>query len=57
MTFQPRKVLTPAQMGAVDRATIEAGIPGIVLMENAALAAADVASSMLGPGRREVLIL
>ena len=24
------------QMGAVDRATIEAGIPGIVLMENAA---------------------
>ena len=36
MKAQPRKVLTPAQMGAVDRATIEAGIPGIVLMENAA---------------------
>ncbi|MDE3196417.1 MAG: NAD(P)H-hydrate dehydratase [Acidobacteriota bacterium] len=36
MTPHPRKVLTPAQMGAVDRATIEAGIPGIILMENAA---------------------
>jgi hydroxyethylthiazole kinase-like uncharacterized protein yjeF len=33
---QPRKVLTPHEMGEVDRATIEAGIPGIVLMENAA---------------------
>ena len=32
----PRKVLTAAQMGAVDRATMDAGIPGIVLMENAA---------------------
>jgi len=36
MKAQPRKVLTPAQMGAVDKATIEAGIPGIILMENAA---------------------
>jgi len=34
--IHPRKVLTTQQMGAVDRATIEAGIPGIVLMENAA---------------------
>lgn len=32
----PMKVLTPAEMGAVDRATIAAGIPGIILMENAA---------------------
>src|SRR3954452_22451317 len=32
----PRKVLTPREMGEVDRATIEAGIPGIILMENAA---------------------
>jgi hydroxyethylthiazole kinase-like uncharacterized protein yjeF len=32
----PRKVLTPAQMNAVDRATIDAGIPGIILMETAA---------------------
>jgi ADP-dependent NAD(P)H-hydrate dehydratase / NAD(P)H-hydrate epimerase len=29
------KVLTAAQMGEVDRRTIEAGIPGAVLMENA----------------------
>jgi NAD(P)H-hydrate epimerase len=29
-------VLTVAEMNAVDRATIEAGIPGIILMENAA---------------------
>ena len=36
MNTQPRKVLTPGEMGQVDRATIEAGIPGIVLMENAA---------------------
>ena len=36
MMVNPRKVLTPRQMGEVDRATIEAGIPGIVLMENAA---------------------
>ena len=32
----PQKVLTAAQMNAVDRATIDAGIPGIILMENAA---------------------
>ena len=30
------KVLTTAQMREVDRHTIEMGIPGIVLMENAA---------------------
>jgi len=29
------KVLTPAEMREVDQATIEAGIPGLVLMENA----------------------
>lgn len=31
------KVLTAAQMRAVDRQTIERGVPGIVLMENAGL--------------------
>jgi hydroxyethylthiazole kinase-like uncharacterized protein yjeF len=36
MTHPPRKVLTPLQMGEVDRATIAAGIPGLILMENAA---------------------
>ena len=34
--IHPRKVLTTQQMAEVDRATIEAGIAGIVLMENAA---------------------
>jgi len=34
--MNPRKVLTPQQMGEVDAATIAAGIPGIILMENAA---------------------
>jgi NAD(P)H-hydrate epimerase len=29
------KVLTAAEMREVDRLTIEAGIPGLVLMENA----------------------
>lgn len=29
------KVLTAAQMRSVDRQTIERGVPGIVLMENA----------------------
>ncbi len=33
---RPQRVLTPLQMGAVDEATIAAGIPGLVLMENAA---------------------
>ncbi len=34
--MQPRKVLTAAQMREVDRRTGELGIPGIILMENAA---------------------
>ena len=33
---QPPKVLTPRQMRAVDQATMEAGISGLVLMESAA---------------------
>jgi NAD(P)H-hydrate epimerase len=36
MNMRPQKVLTVAQMNAVDRATIALGIPGIILMENAA---------------------
>ena len=38
MSYQknPMKILTTAQMREVDRRTIELGIPGIVLMENAA---------------------
>jgi NAD(P)H-hydrate epimerase len=46
---QPGKVLTPAQMGAVDRATVEAGIPGIVLMENAAHRCVEFLAARFGP--------
>ena len=49
MTPHPRKVLTPAQMGAVDRATIEAGIPGIILMENAAHRCVEYLQEKFGP--------
>ena len=46
---KPRKVLTAAQMGAVDRATVEAGIPGIVLMENAAHRCVEFLAARFGP--------
>lgn len=46
---KPRKILTPAQMGEVDRATIEAGIPGIVLMENAAHRCVEFLAAKFGP--------
>ncbi len=45
----PRKVLTAAQMGAVDKATVEAGIPGIVLMENAAHRCVEFLAERFGP--------
>lgn len=46
---QPRKVLTPGQMGEVDRATIEAGIPGIILMENAASRVVEYIAETFAP--------
>src|SRR5690349_2120819 len=51
--------LTRAQVREIDRLCIERYlIPGIVLMENASLAAASVASEMLGnPSGARVLIL
>ena len=51
--------LTRAQVREIDRLSVERyGIPGIVLMENAALAATDVACDMLGGEcLGEVLIL
>jgi ADP-dependent NAD(P)H-hydrate dehydratase / NAD(P)H-hydrate epimerase len=45
----PRKVLTPREMGEVDRATIEAGIPGIILMENAAARVVEYIAAHFAP--------
>ena len=57
MTAQPRKVLTPAQMGAVDHATIEAGIPGIILMENAAHRCVEYLQEKFGPLERQRIVV
>lgn len=52
------KVLTAAQMREVDRLTIERGIPGIVLMENAAHRVVEYLASRFAPlSRQRVLIL
>jgi len=57
VTAQPRKVLTPAQMGAVDHATIEAGIPGIILMENAAHRCVEYLQEKFGPLERQRIVV
>ncbi len=49
MSRNPRKVLSVAQMNAVDRATIAAGIPGIILMENAAQRVVDFIAERFAP--------
>jgi NAD(P)H-hydrate epimerase len=49
--------LTRNQVREIDRRSIEEfGIPGIVLMENAARAAADVAVQMLKPGEPVLIV-
>jgi NAD(P)H-hydrate epimerase len=52
------KVLTAAEMREVDRLTIERGIPGIVLMENAGERVVEVLATRLAPlsGHRIVVI-
>src|ERR1700744_5972644 len=58
MTVNPRKVLTPRQMGEVDRATIEAGIPGVVLMENAAQRVVEYIASHFAPvGEQRIVVV
>lgn len=43
------KILTAAEMREVDRATIGAGIPGLILMENAAHSVVEVMERACGP--------
>jgi NAD(P)H-hydrate epimerase len=52
------KILTAAEMREVDRRTIERGIPGIVLMENAGSRVVDFLSETFAPlaGQRVVVI-
>src|SRR5580698_4126782 len=52
------KVLTTVEMREVDRRTIEMGIPGIVLMENAALRVVEFLAEQCAPlaGQRIVVL-
>jgi ADP-dependent NAD(P)H-hydrate dehydratase / NAD(P)H-hydrate epimerase len=51
----PSELLAPDAMGGADRAAIEGGVPGIVLMENAGRAVARAARSRFAPCRTLVL--
>jgi NAD(P)H-hydrate epimerase len=51
------KVLTAAQMGAVDKATIEAGIPGVVLMESAASRVVEYVARKFSPLSEERIVV
>jgi len=53
----PRKVLTAREMGAVDRATIESGIPGIVLMENAAQRVVECIAEHFSPVSEQRIVV
>lgn len=50
-----RPILTVAEMGAADRAAIEAGTPGVVLMERAGQAVADAVGARFEPQATRVL--
>ncbi len=51
------KVLTAAQMREVDRLTIDGGIPGLILMENAAHRVVEVLDRVYGPlARRRIAV-
>lgn len=57
MPVKPRKVLTAAQMREVDRQTAELGIPGIVLMENAAHRVVEFLVERFAPLHRERVLV
>jgi ADP-dependent NAD(P)H-hydrate dehydratase / NAD(P)H-hydrate epimerase len=51
----PRSILTVAEMGAADRAAIQAGTPGLTLMERAGAAVAEAIRARFAPCRTLVL--
>jgi len=51
------KVLTAAQMREVDRLTIERGIPGIILMENAGIAVTDFLRRAFAPLEQQRIVV
>jgi ADP-dependent NAD(P)H-hydrate dehydratase / NAD(P)H-hydrate epimerase len=51
------KVLTAAEMREVDRLTIEGGIPGLILMENAGSRLVDVLISQFAPLREQRVLV
>jgi hydroxyethylthiazole kinase-like uncharacterized protein yjeF len=51
----PRSILTVAEMGAADRAAIQAGTPGFTLMERAGAAVAQAIGERFAPCRALVL--
>ena len=55
--MQPRKVLTPGEMAEVDRATIAAGIPGIILMENAAARVVEYIAAHFAPVSEQRIVV
>ena len=55
--MQPRKVLTPHEMAAVDKATIDAGIPGIILMETAASRVVDYIARHFSPVAEQRIVV
>lgn len=51
------KVLTAAQMREIDRMTIEAGVPGLVLMENAGLRVVEFLQERFAPLEKHRLVI
>ena len=51
------KILTAAEMREVDRLTIEAGIPGLILMENAACRVVEFLSGKFAPLHCESVVV
>ena len=51
------KILTAAQMGEVDRLTMERGIPGSILMENAGSRAVDYLRETFAPLARHRIVV